>query len=122
MLKNKEDKKLTLDELIDNSIEEQVENNPSDLVSLIAIKEITNLDKLKVISRVKQEQVPILTKLYLYSETFDIPFVKNIADNILQLQISIYGLGRKELVSIVNTSNQMTEQPKSILGKKEVFR
>lgn len=122
MLKNKEDKKLTLDELIDNSIEEQVENNPSDLVSLIAIKEITNLDKLKVISRVKQEQVPILTKLFLYSETFNIPFVKNIADNILQLQISIYGLGRKELVSIVNTSNQMTEQPKSILGKKEVFR
>lgn len=122
MLKNKEDKKLTLDELIDNSIEEQVENNPSDLVSLIAIKEITNLDKLKVISRVKQEQVSILTKLFLYSETFNIPFVKNIADNILQLQISIYGLGRKELVSIVNTSNQMTEQPKSILGKKEVFR
>jgi hypothetical protein len=118
----KEDKKLTLDELVSSNINETMENSPSDLVSLIAINELTNLNKLKVISRVKYEQVPILTKLYLYAETFNIPFVKNMADNILQLQVSIGGLGRKELVSIVNTSNQLTEQKTSILGKKEVFR
>lgn len=117
-----ENKKLTLEEVVNNNIEEQIENNPSDLVSLIAINELTNLNKLKVISRVKVEQIPILTKLYLYSETFDIPFVKNLAENILQLQVSINGLGRKELVSIVNTTNQMEQPRQTLLGKKEVFR
>ena len=116
-----EDNTLKLDEIVNDTIEEQLENNPNDLISLIAMSELTNFNKLKTISRVKMEQVPILSKLYLYAETFNTPFVKNLADNILQLQISLFGLGRKELVSVVNTSNVMQEQ-KTLLGKKEVFR
>ena len=120
MKKVKEDK-LKIDELLEENISEQLENGSSDLVSLIAISELTNLEKLKVITRLKEEQVPILTKLYMYAETFNIPFVKNMADNILQLQISIRGLGRKELVNIVKESTP-TEVKRGIFGTKEVFR
>ena len=120
MKKVKEDK-LKIDELLEENINEQLENGTSDLVSLIAISELTNLEKLKVITRIKEEQVPILTKLYMYAETFNIPFVKNMADNILQLQVSIRGLGRKELVNIVRESTP-TEIKRGLFGTKEVFR
>lgn len=120
MKKVKEDK-LKIDELLEENISEQLENGSSDLVSLIAISELTNLDKLKVITRLKEEQVPILTKLYMYAETFNIPFIKNMADNILQLQISIRGLGRKELVNIVRESTP-SEVKRGLFGTKDVFR
>ena len=120
MKKVKEDK-LKIDELLKENISEQLENGSSDLVSLIAISELTNLDKLKVITRLKEEQVPILTKLYMYAETFNIPFIKNMADNILQLQISIRGLGRKELVNIVRESTP-SEVKRGLFGTKDVFR
>jgi hypothetical protein len=120
MKKVKEDK-LKIDELLEENINEQLENGTSDLVSLIAISELTNLEKLKVITRIKEEQVPILTKLYMYAETFNIPFIKNMADNILQLQVSIRGLGRKELVNIVRESTP-TEVKRGLFGTKEVFR
>ncbi len=120
MKKVKEDK-LKIDELLEENISEQLENGSSDLVSLIAISELTNLDKLKVITRIKEEQVPILTKLYMYAETFNIPFIKNMADNILQLQVSIRGLGRKELVNIVRESTP-SEVKRGLFGTKEVFR
>lgn len=120
-MKNIKEDKLKIDELLEENINEQLENGTSDLVSLIAINELTNLDKLKVITRIKEEQVPVLTKLYMYAETFNIPFVKNMADNILQLQVSIRGLGRKELVNIVRESAP-TEVKRGIFGTKEVFR
>ena len=120
MKKVKEDK-LKIDELLEENINEQLENGTSDLVSLIAISELTNLEKLKVITRIKEEQVPVLTKLYMYAETFNIPFVKNMADNILQLQVSIRGLGRKELVNIVRESTP-TEVKRGLFGTKDVFR
>ena len=120
-MKNIKDDKLKIDELLQENISEQLENGSSDLVSLIAISELTNLDKLKVITRLKEEQVPVLTKLYMYAETFNIPFVRNMADNILQLQVSIRGLGRKELVNIVRESTP-TEVKRGIFGTKDVFR
>lgn len=120
MKKVKEDK-LKIDELLEENISEQLENGSSDLVSLIAISELTNLDKLKVITRLKEEQVPILTKLYMYAETFNVPFIRNMADNILQLQISIRGLGRKELVNIVRESTP-SEVKRGLFGTKDVFR
>lgn len=120
-MKDIKNDKLKINELLEENINEQLENGSSDLVSLIAISELTNLDKLKVITRIKEEQVPILTKLYLYAETFNIPFIKNMADNILQLQVSIRGLGRKELVNIVRESTP-TEVKRGLFGTKEVFR
>lgn len=95
----------------------------SDKVSLIAISELLNLDKLKTISRIKFEQVQILTKLNLFSEVFNIPFTKDIADNILQLQISTNGLGRKELVSLVqqrDMSNELNKQQN--ISSKNIFK
>ena len=120
-MKNIKEDKLKIDELLEDNINEQLESGTSDLVSLIAISELTNLDKLKVITRIKEEQVPLLSKLYMYAETFNIPFIKNLADNILQLQVSIRGLGRKELVNIVRESTP-TEVKRGIFGTKDVFR
>lgn len=120
-MKNIKEDKLKIDELLEENISEQLENGSNDLVSLIAISELTNLNKLKVITRLKEEQVPLLSKLYMYAETFNIPFIKNLADNILQLQISIRGLGRKELVNIVRESTP-TEVKRGIFGTKDVFR
>ena len=120
-MKNVKDEKIKIDELLEENISEQLENGSSDLVSLIAISELTNLNKLKVITRLKDEQIPLLTKLYMFAETFNIPFIKNLADNILQLQISIRGLGRKELVNIVRESTP-PEVKRGIFGTKDVFR
>ena len=120
-MKNVKDEKIKIDELLEENISEQLENGTSDLVSLIAISELTNLDKLKVITRLKEEQVPLLSKLYMYAETFNIPFIRNLADNILQLQISIRGLGRKELVNIVRESTPQ-EVKRGLFGTKDVFR
>ena len=120
-MKDIKNDRLKIDELLEENISEQLENGSSDLVSLIAISELTNLEKLKVITRLKEEQVPILTKLYLYAETFNIPFIKNMADNILQLQVSIRGLGRKELVNIVRESTP-TDAKRGLFGTKDVFR
>ena len=120
-MKNVKDEKLKIDELLEENISEQLESGSSDLVSLIAISELTNLDKLKVITRLKDVQVPLLAKLYMYAETFNIPFIKNLADNILQLQISIRGLGRKELVNIVSESTPQ-EVKRGLFGPKDVFR
>ena len=120
-MKNVKDEKIKIDELLEENINEQLENWSSDLVSLIAISELTNLNKLKVITRLKDEQIPLLTKLYMFAETFNVPFVKNMADNILQLQISIRGLGRKELVNIVRESTPQ-EVKRGLFGTKDVFR
>ena len=92
--------KLTLENLTKNISDNESSSN-NDLISLLAITELLNLEKIKTISRIKGEQVPNIAKLYLYHDTFDIPFIKSLADNILQLQISISGLGRKELVQMV---------------------
>lgn len=120
-MKDVKNEKMKIDELLEENISEQLESGTSDLVSLIAISELTNLNKLKVITRLKDEQVPLLSKLYMYAETFGIPFVKNLADNILQLQISIRGLGRKELVNIVRESTPQ-EVKRGLFGPKDVFR
>lgn len=120
-MKNIKEEKLKLDELLEENINEQLESGSPDLVSLIAISELTNLEKLKVITRLKDEQVPQMAKLYMFAETFDIPFIRNLADNILQLQISIRGLGRKELVNIVRESTPQ-ETRRGLFERKDVFR
>ena len=120
-MKDVKNDKLKIDELLEENISEQLESGSSDLVSLIAISELTNLEKLKVITRLKDVQVPQMAKLYMFAETFDIPFIRNLADNILQLQISIRGLGRKELVNIVRDSTP-SETKRGLFERKDVFR
>ena len=118
-----EEQHLTLEDLISEKTDQAVTDGASsDLVSLIAIKELTDLEKIKVITRLKTEQVPILIKLYLYAETFHIPFMKDVADNMAQLLISIGGLGRRELVRVVNQAQPEIMEKRGLFAKKEVFR
>ena len=94
--------KLELKDLIQP---EKIKNdNISSVTDIIKLQVTENLlsDKnLKTNTRIKYEQVSHLSKLYLFADIFDIGFIKNLADNILKLQISINGLGRKELVDLV---------------------
>jgi hypothetical protein len=122
-------KKLTLPQMTerdesDNTniiLNDQEPSVPSDEISLMAIGELLNLEKLKTISRLKPNQVANLTKLYLFAETFGVPFTKALADNILQLQISHEGLGRRELVQLVQQrSNGLMFEPQPT--KKGLFR
>ena len=99
---------------------DQRENN--DMISLMAISELLNKKKLKTISRVKFEQVSIIAKLFLYADTFGVNFTKNLADLILQLQISTNGLGRKELVQLVQQRSDVLELMSQKRTSKDIFR
>jgi hypothetical protein len=100
---------------------EHPETTASDEISLKAIQELLNIKKLKTISRIKFDQVQILSKLFLYSETFNDPFTKKLADLILQLQISTSGLGRRELVQLVQQRSELVELPQQKTSK-DIFR
>lgn len=123
-MKNKnETKNLDLQTLLSERQEESINAaTAGELVSLIAMNELTNRDKIKLTSRIKEDQVLILTKLNLFSEIFDIDFVKSLANNILELQVSIKGLGRKELVRVVNSSIPDEIVKRGMFDRKDVFR
>lgn len=125
----KEEEKLTLERMTKQTEENTPiftgeEETVSDKVSMLAINELLDLNKLKTISRIKVEQTPILTKLYLFSDIFDTPFTKDLADYILQLQISVNGLGRKELVSLVQQRDMSIElqAQQSKVSSKNIFK
>lgn len=126
----KKDKKLGLDMMtgkdpdnyqLDDFIEDIDDSN--DLISLLAIQEILdtkNTDKLQTISRIKTDQVTQFAKLSLYADTFNVPLAKDLVDNLLRLQISIKGLGRKELVQMVQRRFDNQEAHK--ITSKEIFK
>ena len=122
MKKDNEKNNLTLEHLINQYKDDSDNVKNTDLISLLAINELLNLDKLKTISRVKSEQIQPLTKLYLFAETFQTDFAKSLADNILQLQISILGFGRKELVQLVQNRTEVISPDVEKYSSKEVFR
>lgn|SRR5574344_266832 len=122
IFKKDDSKKVTMDEMTGKNpvIINNDDSNPADdTISLVAVQELLK-DK-KTTSRVKMEQVKILTKLYLFSSVFGTTVTKKLADNILQLQVSINGLGRKELVQLVQRRNDMTEGLKPLTSK-DIFR
>lgn len=123
-MKNKNEiKNLDLQTLLAERQEESINTaTAGELVSLIAMNELTNRDKIKLTSRIKEDQVLILTKLNLFSEIFDIDFVKSLANNILELQVSIKGLGRKELVRVVNSSIPDEIIKRGMFERKDPFR
>lgn len=82
-----------------------VQHDNNDLINLLALQELTNSKKIKTNSRIKLDQVELLTKLYLFNDTFKTPLAKKLADLVLHLQVSINGLGRKELIKMVNNNN-----------------
>ena len=92
--------KLELKDLIQPE-EIKNDNSATDLIKLQVAESLISNKNLKTTTRIKYEQVSHLSKLYLFADIFDIDFIKKLADNILKLQISINGLGRKELVDLV---------------------
>lgn len=116
--KNDNNNVLDLSSILDTSINNSSPDN-NDLVALIAVSELTNLDKIRTISRLKPEQIEIITKLELFSDTFKIPFTKNLANKIMETQISINGLGRKELIKLVNQRENDIILPRK---NKDIFR
>ena len=109
----KDNDNVALDEVIDG-------NDVNDKISLLAISELLNMDNLPTITRIKSEQVPILTKLELYADTFNVPFARSLSNNLMKLQISINGLGRRELVQMVRQRDESVEVKK--LTAKDIFR
>lgn len=116
--KNDNNNVLDLSSILDTSINNSSPDN-NDLVALIAVSELTNLDKIRTISRLKPEQIEIITKLELFSDVFKIPFTKNLANKIMETQISINGLGRKELIKLVNQRENDIILPRK---NKDIFR
>ncbi len=106
---------------IDELIEKQIDDTKDDLISLLALQELLGEKNLKRVSRIKDTQVPALTKLFMFGDIFESDTATSLADYILNLQISIRGLGRKELVSLVQKrdDNVIEEIP---LTKKGLFR
>jgi len=117
-----------MDDMIGNQEDQQYNNivnhdnrETNDQISLMAIEELLSKKKLKTISRLKFEQVSIMAKLYLFSNSFEDTFTKSLADLILQLQISTNGLGRRELVQLVQQRSMFDEVEKK-QHSKDIFR
>src|SRR5690606_39628508 len=93
--------KLELKDLIQPENIKNDNINITDLIKLQVAESLISNKNLKSTTRIKYEQVSHISKLYLFANIFDIDFIKNLADNILKLQISINGLGRKELIYLL---------------------
>ena len=115
-----------LTEQNENEKYNQIINNDhretNDAISMLAIEELLSKKKLKTISRIKFEQVSIISKLYMYSTVFDDKFTKQLGDLILQLQISTNGLGRKELVQLVQQRTDFGDMAQQRRQSKDIFR
>ncbi len=120
-------KKLNIDDLTgrntDNiqlveKLKDDIDDN--DIISLLAMSELVSTDdpeKLKTISRVKYDQIPLIAKLELYADTFDVPIAKKLSSNLLKLLISTNGLGRKELVQLVQKRFDTLELSNKLTSK-----
>ena len=115
-LTGKDEDNIPLDEGVPS-----IDSDGNDIISWMAISELVNMGKLKTVSRLKIEQIPNITKLYLFSQVFDTDYTKMLADNILQLQISIKGLGRRELVSLVQQRDNPSQEVVK-LSSKDIFK
>lgn len=105
---------LNLEKLLNNN-EIMNNDNNNNLISLLAVKELLNNKNLKQNSRLKLEQIPLIVKLLLFSNTFNTKLTKDMANLIMELQISTNGLGRRELVELAkNNSDIVIERKKGI--------
>lgn len=113
-------KKIELETLTENTVE-----NQKTFEDELREKVINNLldmtQNSKVNSRLNKAQVHAITKLFLFSKIYKNEFAENLANMILHLQVSLNGLGRRELVQILeqNNINELTHETKPL---KDVFR
>ena len=87
------------------------------MIKLQVVDNLLSNKNLKVNTRIKYEQVSHISKLYLFSDIFEIDFIKNLADTILQLQISIKGLGRKEIIDMFGKVYNDTSETEKLTSK-----
>ncbi|HEY8365359.1 MAG TPA: hypothetical protein VIK84_07270 [Haloplasmataceae bacterium] len=92
-----------MDENMIMSVDEQIK--------LDIINSLLDDDLLQINSRIKMGQVKKLLRLYAFSDYFDVPVLKQIADLILKLQISVNGLGRKELIEVFKNQGYFESLP-----------
>ena len=122
------DKNLSMEDMVGseeskyNALINQDNRDRNDEIASKAIDELLDQKKLKTISRVKFDQVGILSKLYLFADIFDVDLTKNLADLILKLQISTNGLGRKELVQLVQQRTDIFDMSQVKKSSKDIFR
>lgn len=67
-------------------------------------------------TRIKDKDILKLVRLQLYGDYFNLSLVNKLIKYILQLRISVNGLGRKEVVELVKTevfSSNLVEDNKS---------
>ena len=74
-------------------------------------------------SRIKNSDIMKIARLKLYGDFYNLSLVDKLIKYILQLRISVNGLGRKEVVELVKTdvfTSYLTEPTKN--GSRGVFR
>lgn len=92
-----------MDENMIMSVDEQIK--------LDIVNSLLDDDLLQINSRIKMQQVKKLLRLYAFSDYFKVPLLKEIADLILKLQISVNGLGRKELIEVFKNQSFYETMP-----------
>lgn len=120
---NKE--KLTLQEMTgrdENGLieKEETSQSTSDIIAITAVKELLNPDKIKTNSRIDKAQIKTIAKLFLFGSVYDSNFASDLGRLILELQVSLNGLGRQELVQLVQQRSEtiFTEETQ----KKGIFK
>lgn len=116
-MSKEKDNKLTLDHLVTKQLENIDELDIASQIQFLGFVALNDIRQIKLNSRIKQDQVSDITKLYLYAQEFNVPFAKDLADNILSLQVSIRGLGRKEMVEIMRSVPNEGEPIENTKGK-----
>lgn len=75
-------------------------------------------------SRIKNNDILKLARLKLYGDYYNLSLINKLIKYILQLRISVNGLGRKEIVELVKTDvfTSNLVEPTTNNGSRGVFR
>lgn len=88
-----------------------------------AVKELNKKENRKINSRLTNEQISTIIKLELFTTIFKTNLTKDLSNLILDLNISLRGLGRKELTNVIASLNSTpTIDTLDTTTKKGVFR
>ena len=82
-------------------INQNDEQTNTDEIAKEIVGHLFDPDNLSQNTRIKPEQVAVMAKCEAYADYFKVPFLKTFVNKIKENQISIMGLGRRELVQMV---------------------
>jgi hypothetical protein len=101
---------MTTDKTIDDDLRLKVTNHLLDMTNNTLVN-----------SRLNKSQINAIAKLLTFSRLYKNDFTLKLAYDMLKLQVSLQGLGRKELVRILQTTSDL-EQVDTKSSFKDVFR